>query len=153
MPMPATEWENKFTRRLAGLQETSAVRFGRLVREQIRPAFEKIEGFLVAGGFGVSVLEPCKNVHAFRFTLSEEFFLDVIFSLKGPCEIQAAHRILSKHAHDTGVKITADIPLAEVTEAWARSQFEQALDAFMSEVERQIGIAADARKALAQKAR
>ncbi len=133
------DWRSHFAKRMSALQDTAASRFGAMAEQEVRPAFEDLAAFVTTGGFEAETSHSCSHVRTYRFCLAEGFCVQVVFTLIGPCQAQCAFQIERGGARQGEATVTDTVAINDMTEGWARQQFQRALDAFMEEVERMSG--------------
>ena len=131
------EWESRFAKRMSQLRESCGSQFEEMFTAEVLPAFETMASFVATGGITAAIADGCHEVRSFSFTLSEDCGLHVVFTLKGPYEVEASYSINSIHGTDDRVPLER-VSLSGMTEGWARKQFEIALDEFIDQAEKMI---------------
>lgn len=135
------DWRTTFGKRLAALRDTSTGVFERQVEQEIMPAFRDLATFLQTGGITVAEARSAHNLQSFRFGLSAQLFVDVIFDLKGPCEVECYHLMHTGRGASGDEPCSSDIvPLAEASEGWALSRMHAALEDLMAAAERMMNV-------------
>ncbi len=132
-------WEKRFASRMNALHHTSSGNFEDLVKAEIQPVFDSVKPFITSGGFSAEAMKGCENIRHYRFSLSKDMYIDLYFTRKGPCEVSSTFQLHDPFAKRRDAVMMETIPLADVTEGWARQQFEVCLDEFLGEVEAMIG--------------
>ncbi len=132
-------WEEHFATRMNALHHASSGNFDDLVQAEIMPAFEDLKTFVTSGGFAAIAMKGCDKIRPFRFSPSKEMFIDLFFTRKGPAEVTASFQLHHPFTERREAVKLETVPLSDVTEGWARQQFQVCLDEFLSEVEALIG--------------
>ena len=132
-------WEERFASRMNALHHASSGNFDDLVKAEIHPAFESVKPFVTSGGFSAETKKGCENIRHYRFMLSKDMYIDLYFTRRGPCEVSSTFQLHDPFSKKREAVKMETIPLADVTEGWARQQFEVCLDEFLGEVEAMIG--------------
>lgn len=132
-------WEERFATRINALHHASSSNFEDLVNAEIHPVFESVKPFVTSGGFSAELMQGCETIRHYRFSLSQDMFIDLYFTHKGPCEVSSKFQLHDPFSKQREAVIMETIPLSDVTEGWARQQFEVCLDEFLGEVEAMVG--------------
>ena len=134
--LPPKDWRSSFGKRLASLRDCATGVFDRQVEQEVVPAFRELAAFLATGGFDLVEDHAGHNLHSFRLGFSPDLFVDVIFDLRSPCEVECYHVIHSTNParcpDDCG---PATVPLADLSEGWARARLQLALEALLRTAE------------------
>lgn len=132
-------WQNNFAKRLNAIRDASSHEFTDHVRDEILPAFHDLAAFVETGGLTACESRPSPQVQSVRFSMAADLCVEIIFTLAGPCQVEAAYRIHAGQHAATDAMPLAAVSLASASEGWARKQMQDALDQFMTVVERILG--------------
>ncbi len=131
------DWQNRFAKRLNALREKSNHDFAAHIENELQPAVKEMAGYVETGGLTAQVLEQTsREVFATRFFASPQVYMDVIFTLHGPLEVEASYRLHHPQRREDEVCPLAIVALADAREGWARQQLQMALDVFLISMER-----------------
>lgn len=124
-------WQQDFARKMEGLREKSFDDFDRFVEDQLEPAFDSINEFLIQWRFHTS--QPATNAghRSFKFSLTEDGYVLVTFRLEGvdalTCEYECCVPGIGR---TSGVSTSTS--LRGLEPGWGDSCFQMALNDFVS---------------------
>jgi hypothetical protein len=122
-------WQNNFLDKLGKVQTQWMRSFENTMEKCVTPAFEDIAAFVRDNGFKVSTPLQDDGRRSYKFELSENSYLLMIFRFSGVGEFELRCESFTPGAEPTLVK--SMMRLSDVDEEWAGRQFQNALDGFI----------------------
>jgi hypothetical protein len=123
------DWKTNFTEKLKDVQGRWLRQFDEVLDNRVTPVFDDVAQFVRNHGFATSVPMKDDGRRSFKFELAENAYLLLIVKAEGVGEF-----VLSRESFVPGrepLQHEQADRLADVTETWARQQFEEALDEFV----------------------
>lgn len=131
------DWQKRFARRIQNLHDRASADFGKHVQHEIEPAWQGMATFLESGGVHCTPIKPAPGLHGVLFHVSDGVGVELIFSMKGPFEVEAATRLRNPYRKTSDDRNVLSIAaLADASEGWARQQIERSVDLLLDTVER-----------------
>jgi len=124
-----SNWEQTFVNKLNAAQSQYKQAFEHAVSGHVDAAFEGLNEFLGNNGFTLStpVSEPGR--HSFKFELSENAYVLMIFRAQGVGEFELRCETFVPSHEPLLVRVVGQV--AEVDQAWATNRFQSTLNGFV----------------------
>jgi hypothetical protein len=122
-------WQSNFLDKLNKVQTQWVRSFESTMDRFIMAAFEDVASFVRDNGFKVSTPLQDDGRRSFKFELSENAYLLMIFRFSGVGEFELRCESFTPGGEPTLSK--SMMRLADVDEEWAGKQFQSALDSFL----------------------
>jgi len=134
------QWKDSFLDKLKSAQSKCAKRFEDAMDNFLGPAFDDVSGFLRDNGFHVTAPLNEEGRRSFKFELSENTYLLMIFRFCGIGEIELRSEIFVPSRGPSLEKAVGR--LSDLSEDWALKQFQRSLDKFIQMLGGALGEAA-----------
>jgi len=122
-------WQNSFLEKLGKVQTQWMRNFETTMERCVTPAFDDVCAFVRDNGFKVSTPLHDDGRRSYKFELSENAYLLMIFRFSGVGEFEVRCESFTPGGEPLLTK--SMMRVAEVDEEWATRQFQTALDAFV----------------------
>lgn len=127
------KWQQGFAQKVEGLREQWRQRFDVLAEETLEPVFNELAEFVQQLDFQASTPQTQSAVRTFKFALSEDAYVLVFFRSKGLDSVQWLYECAIP-GQGTNKSPIADAIIGEVSQEWAGSCFQEALDDFVAKL-------------------
>lgn len=122
-------WQRTFSDKLSKVQTQWVRQFEEAIEAGVAPVYEDLSAFLREQGIRVSTPLLDEGRRSYKFELSENAYLLMIFrytgvgefELRTECFVPGGEPVLTRNA----------LRLSDVDDDWTRRQFQAALDAFI----------------------
>ncbi|TWT41719.1 hypothetical protein RAS1_28400 [Phycisphaerae bacterium RAS1] len=125
-----SNWKQSFVEKLNRAQSQWTSKFTEVMESQVSETFEDIRRFVQDNGFAASTPLREDSRRSFKFELAENAYLLMIFRSVGVGEFEVRSESFVPGRDAKLAKMRCR--LVDVDEAWARDQFQAALDAFVA---------------------
>jgi hypothetical protein len=124
------DWKRSFIAKLDRVREHWAGQFEEALQDSVVPAFDDLAEFLRDHGFRTSTPARDGDRRAFKFELTEDTYLLMIFRFVGAGSFELLSESRASNVEPTTKCVVAR--LADLSQARAREFFQTALDNFVS---------------------
>lgn len=125
------QWQEQFAEQMEALCAQTSGCFGRFAQEVLEPAFEQMTDFLKSWRFQTSVPLTESGRRCFRFALTEEGYLLVLFRVEGVDTLHCEYEFwIPGTGRADQVSRTTSLRAAEPQ--WVESCFQAALSSFVT---------------------
>ena len=130
----SNQWRQTFANRLDGLRSQWVDDFKRRLDSEVEPAFDELAGFVREHGFQTSSPLNQPERRSFKFELNENAFVLLTLSHESMGDVSLRCEYFAPGAQPGDLVHRA--PLQDVDRDWATSRFQEALDAFVTAMEK-----------------
>ena len=125
------DWQQNFLQKLEGAKKQWLHRFERFATDHLEPAFDEYADFATSNGFRVSTPDCEDGMRRYKFALTENGYVLLTFQMKGleQVEVCIEAAVPGQGAADSADRRT-ELHLAGPS--WAETQFQDALDSFLT---------------------
>ncbi len=135
-----SNWKKNFSDKIKQVHSQWAQQFETVIDEHISPVFDEFSEFVSSHDFKTSTPMQEPGRRSFKFEIAENAYLLMIFRTQGVGEFQLGVEVFAPGVEPQSAKQTER--LSDVTKAWAREQFQDALDAFVTKLGAQQSVEA-----------
>lgn len=125
-------WKQSFLDRLEQVRCRWARQFDQALQAAVVPAFDELAEFLRDHGFRTAVPLREEDRRSFKFELTENAYLLMIFRSAGLDSFELRSESFAPGSEPALSRITARV--SDLNHAWARQRFQNALDAFVDQL-------------------
>ena len=126
------DWQRKFLKKLESAKQQWAHQFEDFATQVVDPVFGRFAEFANAGGFTVSRPDCAEGNRIFKFALTENGYLLLMFSMKGLDEVQSCAELFIP-GQGSFEPVGDHTHLCDANELWIETQFQNALDLFVTQ--------------------
>lgn len=127
------EWEREFARRMELVREQSTTSLEQYLKDDVQAAFDAVSNFLSQWRFQVSTPQSQAGRRCFKFALTEDAYVLVMFRLEGidslECECEYSLPLVGRVA---GTRWSCS--LRKIDRQWAETCFQKALDGLLGKL-------------------
>ena len=124
------DWKRSFIEKLDKVRENWVEQFEEALQDSVVPAFDDLAEFLRDHGFRMSAPARDGDRRSFKFELTEETYLLMIFRFAGAGSFELRSESRVSNAEPASECVVAR--LADLNQACARKFFQTALDTFVN---------------------
>ena len=133
-----TEWQKRFSDKIGALVDRAARTFERHVEDTVVPVHADLVEFTNRFDFSTNSPQRQRGLRSFKFALSEDAYVLVIFRPKGMAEITCTHECFAPGCGKSE-EVCSVTSLAAADGDWVRERFQEALDFFVETYSRAGG--------------
>lgn len=123
------KWKEQFLNKLSDAQGRHETEFEQALDDTVVPAFEDLGSFLGDNGFQISTPLRESGRRSFKFELSENAYVLLIFRFSGIGEFEVRTETFVPGREPMLEKSVGRV--SDVSVDWAQASFQKALDAFV----------------------
>ncbi|MCH7812759.1 MAG: hypothetical protein IID40_01940 [Planctomycetes bacterium] len=125
------DWQRGFLQKLETAKKQWLHRFEHFATEHLEPVFCEFDEFATGSGFGVSTPDCETGTRLYKFALTENGYVMITFRTRG---LEEAEACCESFVPGVGAlePTTRRINLCDASDVWAKQQFQNALDRFVT---------------------